>query len=385
MGNDKEVKKILFITGTRADYGKIKPLMKAVERENAFELHIYVSGMHLLKSLGNTYKEVIKDGFGNIFVDYSQANTGDMSYDLGDVVCHLTNYVSKLMPDAIVVHGDRVDALAGAIVGAIKNIRVVHIEGGELSGTIDESIRHAISKLSHVHMVCNEEAEKRLIQLGEEQQRIFVIGSPDIDIMLSDHLPTLNEAKKRYEISFDEYSIVMYHPVTTEIATIGENIKNLVDALLMSDRNYVVIYPNNDYGSDIIINEYERLKKNPHFRVFPSLRFEHFLTLLKNADFFIGNSSGGVRETGIYGIPSIDLGTRQKGRYGKEAENVYHVVEDASEILKAIDIIEQYRKTVFLFGEGDSAVRFIKALKQESFWKLELQKHFVDYRVGDIG
>jgi len=379
MGNDKEIKKILFITGTRADYGKIKPLMKAVEKEEAFELYIYVSGMHLLKTLGNTYKEVIKDGFDNIFVDYSQANTGDMSYDLGDVICHLTNYVSKLMPDAIVVHGDRVDALAGAIVGAIKNIKVVHIEGGELSGTIDESIRHAISKFSHVHMVCNEDAKKRLIQLGEEQQRIFVIGSPDIDIMLSDQLPTLNEAKTRYDITFNKYSIVMYHPVTTELGTIGENIKNLVDALLLSQKNYVVIFPNNDYGSDIIINEYERLKKNLNFRVFPSLRFEYFLTLLKNSDFFIGNSSGGVRETGIYGIPSIDLGTRQKGRYGKEAQNVYHTVEKTSEILKAIDIIEQYRKTVFLFGKGDSTDRFINALKTEEFWSLGLQKHFVDY------
>jgi UDP-N-acetylglucosamine 2-epimerase (hydrolysing) len=379
MGDDSQVKKILFITGTRADYGKIKPLMKAVEQESEMDLYIYVSGMHLLKSLGNTYKEVLKDGFKNVFVDYSQANTGDMSYDLGDVVCHLTNYVSKLQPDAIVVHGDRIDALAGALVGAIRNIRVVHIEGGELSGTIDESIRHAISKFSHIHMVCNEEAKKRLIQLGEEEQRIFIIGSPDIDIMLSEQLPSMDDVRNRYDIDFDEYAIAMYHPVTTEISTIGENIKNVVDAFLQSGKNYVVIFPNNDYGSDIIINEYERLKNNKHFRVFPSLRFEYFLTLLKNADFFIGNSSGGVRETGIYGIPSIDLGTRQKGRYGKEAENVLHTDEDSSAIIDAIEKIGEYRKKVYLFGEGNSSQKFTEAIRMNSFWQIELQKKFVDY------
>ena len=186
------MKKLLFITGTRADYGKIKALIREVEASEEFEAFIYVSGMHLLKVFGNTYKEVLKDKFKNVYADFSLTQSGNMSYDLGDVVCHLTSYVDHIHPDMIIVHGDRIDALAGAVVGALNNIRVAHIEGGEVSGTIDESIRHAISKFAHLHFVCNEEAKKRLIQLGEEEKRIYVIGSPDIDIMLSDQLPALS-------------------------------------------------------------------------------------------------------------------------------------------------------------------------------------------------
>ncbi len=378
MGNDKEVKKILFITGTRADYGKIKPLIRAVEGQNEFEPYIYVSGMHLLKTLGNTYKEIIKDGFKNIYIDFSQVNSGDMSYDLGDLICHLTNYVHKLLPDLIVVHGDRIDALAGAIVGALANVRVLHIEGGELSGTIDESIRHAITKFSHIHMVCNEEAQNRLIQLGEEKNRIHIIGSPDIDIMMSDNLPSLEDTKKRYEIYFDKYGILMYHPVTTEVDKVGDHIKEIVDAVIESGKNYVVVFPNNDHGSEIIMHEYDRLRGNEKFRVFPSLRFEYFLTLLKNAEFFIGNSSGGVRETGVYSIPSIDVGTRQNGRYGRELLNIQHVSEDKKAILNAIGNIEDYRKCVSCYGDGKSAAKFLEILKTEDFWELAIQKGFVD-------
>ena len=212
------MKRILFITGTRADYGKIKSLLKTVEVDPKFELHIFVSGMHLVEKLGNTYREVLKDKYSNVYVDFSQANSGIMSFDLGNVVSDLTNYIKKIQPDMIVVHGDRIDAMAGAVVGALNNIIVVHIEGGELSGTIDESIRHAITKLSHLHLVSNDEAKERLKQLGEEESRIFVTGSPDIDVMLSDNLPSLDEAKRRYDINFEKYAICMYHPVTTEVS-----------------------------------------------------------------------------------------------------------------------------------------------------------------------
>mgnify|MGYP000771106610 FL=1 len=337
MDNDRELKdtmkKILFITGTRADYGKIKSLLKTVEEDPNFELYIFVSGMHLVEKLGNTYREVLKDKYTNVYVDFSQANSGIMSFDLGNVISNLTNYVKKIQPDMIVVHGDRIDAMAGAVVGALNNIIVAHIEGGELSGTIDESIRHAVTKLSHIHLVSNEDAKVRLMQLGEEEQRIFVTGSPDIDIMLSDSLPSIDNAKERYEIRFDKYGICMYHPVTTEVDLLKDHISNLVSALIASERNYVIVYPNNDLGSDIIITEYKRFEGNNHFRVFPSLRFEYFLSLLKNADFMIGNSSAGIRETGVYAVPSIDLGTRQRGRYSERNRNLQHTEEQTDNCL----------------------------------------------------
>ena len=136
------MRKILFITGTRADYGKIKSLIQGIEESKDMEAYVFVSGMHLLDTYGSTYREVLKDGYKNVYVAYGLINSGNMSYDLGDVVCQLTGYVQNIRPDMIVIHGDRIDALAGAMVGALNNIRVAHIEGGELSGTIDESIRH---------------------------------------------------------------------------------------------------------------------------------------------------------------------------------------------------------------------------------------------------
>ncbi|SFD31697.1 UDP-N-acetylglucosamine 2-epimerase [Ruminococcus albus] len=374
------MKKVLFVTGTRADYGKIKSLLKKVESDLNFELYIFVSGMHLVEKLGNTYKEVIKDNYENVYVDYSQANSGIMSFDLGNVISNLTNYVRKIKPDMIVVHGDRIDAMAGAVVGALNNIIVTHIEGGELSGTIDESIRHAISKLSHLHLVSNNDAKERLLQLGEEETRIFVTGSPDIDIMLSDTLPSINDAKKRYGIAFDKYAICMYHPVTTEVHLLKEHISNLVTAMIDSDKNFVVVYPNNDLGSDIIISEYMRLNNNNRFRVFPSLRFEFFLTLLKNADFMIGNSSAGIRETGVYAIPSIDLGTRQRGRFSKDNKNLQHIEENENAILEAISKIDNYRVSSYQFGKGNSTESFMKILNDSRIWNMSIQKVFIDHR-----
>ena len=372
------MKKLLFITGTRADYGKIKSLISSVERSSLFEAYVFVSGMHLLEKYGSTYMEVQKDGYKNIYVDFSQTNIGNMSYDLGNVIQNLTAYVMHIKPDMIVVHGDRIDALAGAIVGALNNILVAHIEGGEVSGTIDESTRHAISKYAHIHFVCNEVAKRRLIQLGEESNRIFVIGSPDIDILISNSLPNIEDAKSWYEIPFEKWGILMYHPVTTEVGELRSKIREVVDAVISSKRNYIVIYPNNDMGTDIILNEYERLRNNNRFRLYPSIRFEYFLTLLRHSDFMIGNSSAGVRETGVYGIPSIDIGSRQKGRYLDTIGNIQHVNEDETEILNAIDCIDNYRIQSFEYGKGNSTEQFMEIVSKEDVWKISIQKKFID-------
>ena len=294
-------------------------------------------------------------------------------------MCNLTGYISHVEPDMIVVHGDRVDAMAGAIVGALNNILVAHIEGGELSGTIDESIRHAISKMAHLHFVCNEDARNRLVQLGEEERRIYVLGSPDIDIMMSDTLPDMKMVRERYNISFDKYGVMMYHPVTTEYEAVYQNITAVLNALKRSGKNYVMIYPNNDLGSEVIISEYKKLEDDRKFRIFPSVRFEYFLTLLKNAEFMIGNSSAGVRETSVYGVSDIDIGTRQSGRYHLESsKNIQHVRENEEEILVAIERINDYRVIGSTFGKGNSAERFMEILRTDSLWDIGIQKYFVD-------
>lgn len=377
-----EKKRALFLTGTRADYGKLKPLISALENDPRFEASVFVCGMHLSETFGSTYNEVINDGYKNVYAAFGLSQTQNQCVNLGNTICCLSGYVENTKPDIIVVHGDRMDALAGAIVGALNNIIVAHIEGGELSGTIDDSIRHAISKFAHVHFVCNEDARKRLIQLGEEEKRIYVIGSPDIDIMMSKKLATLQEVKDRYGIKFNNYGILMYHPVTTEYDCVGRNIKAVVDAVIESEQNFIVVFPNNDLGSEVILNEYKRFTNNPRCVVYPSLRFEYFLTLLKNADLILGNSSAGIRESGIYGIPAIDIGTRQSRRYScHTASNIQHVNEDSNTILAAIRSSQNYRFSAFLYGDGNSTERFHNTLTSLDFWQTDIQKHFIDYDV----
>ncbi|MGG2109432.1 UDP-N-acetylglucosamine 2-epimerase [Lysinibacillus pakistanensis] len=376
------MKKIMFLTGTRADYGKIKSLMKKVDTELNFELFLFVTGMHMLSRYGSTWREIEKDGFTNVYHFINQSKNTHMDLALSSTISGLSNYISEIEPDLIVVHGDRLEALAGAIVGAFNNVLVAHIEGGEVSGTIDESIRHAITKLAHIHFVSNEESKKRIIQLGENQQSIYVIGSPDIDIMYSNHLPSIDVVKSRYEIPFNDYAILMYHPVTTENHKLRENIRLLVESLIKTQNNYVVIYPNNDLGSDIILEEYKKLKGNPRFLIYPSIRFEYFLTLLKNAKFIIGNSSAGIRESVVYGIPTIDVGSRQKGRY-KLSDNLHirHVEESLKSIQEAITKVQSDRnlkQTQSIFGQGDSADRFIEILRKPQIWEIQIQKKFSD-------
>lgn len=372
------MKKILFLTGTRADFGKIKSLIQILEAHSAFEPFIFVTGMHLQKEYGYTLLEVERCGFSNIHTFENHTHETTMDLTLAKTIEGLSTYVKSCEPDMIVIHGDRVEALAGAIVGSLNNILVAHIEGGEVSGTIDELIRHSTSKMSHVHFVSNKQAKKRLIQMGELENAIFIIGSPDVDIMFSATLPNLETTKQYYEITFEKYAVAMFHPVTTEAKFMQEYADNFVKALLADHHNYVVVYPNNDLGSQTILKAYERLKGNPRFRVFPSLRFEYFLTLLKKSQFIIGNSSAGIREAPYYGLPIINIGTRQQNRaLHADIINVDYTSESISNALNVIDT-HQVQPTESDFGKGNSAELFLKSLLNTDIWQLNHQKQFRD-------
>jgi UDP-N-acetylglucosamine 2-epimerase (hydrolysing) len=371
----------MFITGTRADYGKLKYLMKAVEADEKFENFIFVCGMHLLPQYGNTYNGIINEGYKNVHIARGIHYTADMGTNLGSTIIYLSGYVHDIKPDMIVVHGDRIDALAGAIVGALNNIWVAHIEGGEITGTIDESIRHAVSKFAHFHFVANDDAAKRLMRMGEDKENIFEIGSPDIDVMLSDKLPSFQTVKSWYELRFDKYAIVIYHPVTTEVGSLAEKVNALMDALKESKKKYVIIYPNNDTGTEVIISKIEQVRATENFEVYKTLKFEYFLTLLKNADFIIGNSSAGVREACVYGIPAIDIGTRQQGRYDTNTlKNIRHCGESKEEILDAIQNIcdRKYQVPSTVFGRGNSTELFMNVIRDDKLWERTIQKHFID-------
>lgn len=373
-------KKIVFLTGTRADFGKLKPLIQILENNTDFEYHILATGMHLQEQYGYTYIEIEKCGFKNIssFENHTAASTMDLT--LAKSIEGISAAVKNLKPDMMVIHGDRVETLAGAIVGSLNNILVAHVEGGELSGTVDELIRHSVSKLSHIHFVANEAAEKRLIQMGELASSIYVIGSPDIDIMFSDKLPDLSTVKQYYDIHFQQYAIAMFHPVTTEFTNITDHAKNFVSALLQSNRNYVLIYPNNDLGSDEIMLEIKKLKSKDQFRIIPSLRFEYFLSLLKEAEFMIGNSSAGVREAPYYKVPSINIGSRQKNR--STDSQIINCGYSEIEILNAISKIDtlKYHFKNTDFGDGKSAEKFLKTLNSKDVWETEHQKQFRDLK-----
>jgi UDP-N-acetylglucosamine 2-epimerase (hydrolysing) len=258
---------------------------------------------------------------------------------------------------------------------------VVHIEGGELSGTIDGVIRHAVSKLSHIHLVANEEAQKRLLQLGEDSNTIHIIGSPDLDIMLSPTLPTLAEAKSRYEIEFESYFIAIFHPVTTDLEASALAAMEFVNGLIDSGENFIVIHPNNDTGFEQIISEYTKLSDHSkRFRQFESLRFEHFLVLLKNACGIVGNSSAGIREAPLYGIPSIDVGDRQRGRH--DSASISQVPARSKEIVAAIQNAKHEGPKISeqVFGDGKSTERFTELLHSGVLFEARVDKVFVDLK-----
>ncbi len=370
-------KNIVFLTGTRADFGKLKSLIEVVINEPNFEAHIFATGMHMNSKYGKTVDEIKKCGYSNIFSYINHHDFDSMDTILAKTIDGFSGYIKELKPDLIIIHGDRVEALAGAIVGSLNNILVAHIEGGEVSGTIDELIRHAVSKMSHVHFVANNLAKKRLLQMGESDKSIFEIGSPDVDVMLSSKLPTLDEVKIYYEINFQSYGLLMFHPVTTEIDSIIEQADNLVEALIATNKNYIVVYPNNDLGSDYILHSYKRIKEHPNFRVFPSLRFEYFLVLLKNAEFIVGNSSAGIREAPYYGIPTINIGTRQNNR--ALSPNIVNVGYRKEDIMEGFNMISNIQhEPLQHYGEGKSDLLFIEELKKSSFWQISKQKFFND-------
>lgn len=372
-------KKIVFLTGTRADFGKLKSLISISQGRPEFDVQIFVTGMHMDAQYGSTVNEVYKSGFQNIhtFQNYKEAEHMDRT--LAKTIEGFSTFISAQKPDLIVIHGDRVEALAGAIVGSLNNVLVAHIEGGEISGTVDELIRHSVSKLSHIHLVSNDLAKKRLIQMGELDSSIYIIGSPDLDLMNPTTLPALDFVKQYYEISFEEYAIAMYHPVTTEYDSIKESIRCFVDALLESNQNYVLIYPNNDLGTNEILQEYKRLENHERFKIYPSLRFEYFLTLLKESKFVIGNSSAGVREAPYYLVPTVDVGTRQHNRsQANTIINVSHNVEFILDAIKQCNIQKQQEIDISEFGSGNSDQIFLDLLLSQQVWSVNCQKQFQD-------
>ncbi len=370
-------KKITFLTATRADFGKLQPLIASIYRDDAYDVQILATGMHLLAEYGLTVNEIYRAGFRRIHAISNQDIGDGMSDALASTVQLVSRYLDHNETDLLVVHGDRIEPMGATLAACLKNVRVGHIEGGEVSGTIDEMLRHSISKLSQVHFVSNNVARDRLVQMGEAPSSVFVIGSPSLDIILSKKLPDLAAVKRHYEIPFERYLLLLFHPVTTEQNTFAEA-NTIVDAILAGGYNAVVVLPNNDAGRAEICKAYRRLENRPQIRIFPSIRFESYLTLLNNATCIVGNSSSGIHEAPVFGVPSVNIGTRQHLR--SNAPSIVSVAGDAAAIRNAVDdaLKSPRLAPTFDFGHGNSAANFKDVLDGGRIWDIPIQKHFLD-------
>lgn len=207
--------------------------------------------------------------------------------------------------------------------------------------------------------------------MGEKNSQIFQIGSPDNDLMLLDKLPTIKEVKKKYDIYFKKFCIMIYHPITTDIRHTERCLKFLIQRINLKKENFIVIFPNNDFGSELILNELMKVKSNPNVILLPSMRVEYFLTLLKNSQFIIGNSSSGIMEAPVYGIPTINISTRQNSRLKNISIKTleYPNQEKLNSLIDKFYKIKKIYKPIKLFGNGKSDKNFIKCIKKKSFWK----------------
>jgi len=369
-------RELLFITGTRADYGKLEPLALAA-LDAGHRVTFFVTGMHMMEKYGLTKTEVHRQTRFHVVEFTNQRDADPQDIILAKTVIGFSDFLQEHRPDLVIIHGDRVEALACSLVCATNYVRCAHVEGGEVSGTIDEQFRHCNTKLSNVHLVSSEEARARVIRLGELPETVHAIGSPELDIHGQPSGVTIDQVLERYDIRSGEFGIVVFHPVTSEADSMGRQATALFATLVRSNRYFVVILPNNDPGAVDILRAIETLPRD-RFRVLPSMRFSFFSELMRNAKAILGNSSMGVREAPFLGVPSLDIGTRQSNR--AEAPSLVHArADDADKIERFLDANWGRRYPPdHAFGVGNAAQRFCELLDTTSFWDQPLQKYFVE-------
>ncbi len=367
---------ILFVTGTRADFGKLEPLAVAA-RDAGFRIGFFVTGMHMLDRYGLTKLEVHRMAGVEVaeFLNQREGDPQDMIF--AKTVIGFSDFVRQARPDLIVVHGDRVEAMATAFVAATNGLRCAHVEGGEVSGTIDEVFRHCNTKLATMHLVSSDAARARVLAMGEDAAAVAVIGSPELDSHALPSGVTLDAVRDRYAIPFADYGIATFHAVTTEQDSIAAQAAAFFGALEASGRQFVVIHPNNDPGCDAILAVIATLPA-ARFRSLPSMRFAWFSELLRNAACLVGNSSAGVREAPFLGIPSLDVGTRQTNRGGGPSLHRADAHDRAAILRFLAEEWGRRHPRDTGFGAGGAAAAFARLLQSDAFWAQPLQKRFHD-------
>ncbi|MBE6044615.1 MAG: UDP-N-acetylglucosamine 2-epimerase (hydrolyzing) [Clostridium thermopalmarium] len=378
-------RKIAVITGTRADYGIYYSVLRAIENHPDLDLSLIVCGMHLCPEFGMTVNEIEKDGFRieDKLDTILASDTGvSMAKSIGITLISLTQSLERIKPDILVILGDRGEMIAGALAAIHMNIPVAHIHGGEVTGTVDESIRHAITKLSHIHLPATEDSKKRIIKMGEKEENIYVVGAPGIDYIKNTEYLSREEILNRFNLKDDKIFIMTQHPVTTERELVEWQIRQTLEAIVETGVQTVISYPNSDNGGREIIRAIEEYRNKYDFlKVFKNLSQVEYLSLLNVADAMIGNSSSGIIEAPSFKLPVINIGTRQEGRL--RAVNVIDVGYEKEEILKGIKIAlydEEYReklkKCINPYGDGKAGEKIADVLS-----KVEINRDLIQKRI----
>jgi GDP/UDP-N,N'-diacetylbacillosamine 2-epimerase (hydrolysing) len=375
-------RKIAYITGTRADYGLMRSVLYQIHNHESLSLDVIVTGMHLMDEFGMTIDEIDKDGFNYHVVDvrYRDDTQESMALFIGEFIQRLTPLIRSIDPDIILLLGDRGEMLAGAIVGAYLSIPVAHIHGGEITATVDDLARHAITKLSHIHFPATEESAERIIRMGEDPSRIFVVGAPGLDQILHEPLPEREDLEKRYQLDFsDKVLLVVQHPVTLEVEQAAKQIRETLEAVSSFQYQTLVIYPNADAGGRAMIEVIEEYEHLPFIRTYRSIPHKDYLSILRYSSVLIGNSSSGIIEAPSFGTPVVNIGSRQRGR--QRGENVVDVGYGREEIASAISYVlndRYYLNRINLknnpYGDGNSGKRITNILSTISVNGQLLQK-----------
>ena len=374
-------KKILLVTERRADYSKLKPILNEKKNSKKLDYYLIVTGSHLLKEHGKTINEIRKDNFTihktfRMYDSNGKDSGGDMVRSFGRAIIELSKIIENVKPDIILTGFDIGANLAAAVVGAHMNIHVAHIEGGEVSGTIDDSIRHATTKFAHLHFTSNKDATNRIIKMGENKKNVFTVGNPVLDNLKN--IPKINPKilAKKYNLDLKKpFIILLQHTVTTEVNIQSKYITSIINAIKEINIQSIIISGNADAGSKNLLKIINQSKLN-RFKTIPYIEF---INLLKISSALVGNSSSGIIETPFLRIPTVNIGSRQSGRL--RATSVIDTNYNKNSIKKTILFVLNNKKfltslksTKSLYGTGNSAKKIIKILENLNLNNVSIQK-----------
>jgi len=367
-------RRIAYVTGTRADYGLFSEPLKRIREHPALELSLIVTGTHDLQKYGWSILEIMVDEMpiAAKVDNLAGGDTGaDQAKSVGNAVLGITDALAEIQPDIVAVLGDRGEMLAGAIAAIHLNIAVAHVHGGERSGTVDDLVRNAITKLSHVHLAATEEAAERLHAMGERSENVHVVGAPGLDYLRRfDPMPVQQLVDESGFNGFEAdrpFVIFTQHPVTLEMDQAAEQMTASLSALQQSNVQVIATYPNSDAGGRAMIDVLEGWDRGDWLHVTQNLGQRRYASALKHAAAVVGNSSSGIIEAPFFGVPVVNIGTRQQGRL--RADNVLDVGYDQEAIHAGVAcaladeaFIARARNTKNPYGDGHAGERIVEIL-----------------------